>query len=204
LRNLLASLKEELMAAKKQPSETPIYQLKITLLGIKPPIWRRFQVPSDMNLAKLHQVIQEVMGWEESHMHQFKVGKTYYGMTYPNDFDDMPETRDERKARLNELVTRPKAKFIYEYDFGDSWEHEVVLEKVLPPEPGAKYPVCLEGKRACPPEDCGGVWGYANLLEVMQDEGHPEHEEMLEWLGEEFDPEKFDVEAVNKALRRIR
>jgi hypothetical protein len=192
------------MAAKKQPSEPQIYQLKITLLGIKPPIWRRFYVPGDMNLAKLHHVIQCIMGWEESHMHQFKVGKTYYGMTYPDDFDGMPETRDERKARLNELVSRPKAKFIYEYDFGDSWEHEVVLEKVLPPEPGTKYPVCLEGKRACPPEDCGGVWGYAELLETIQDPNHPEHDDMMEWLGEGFEPERFDVEAVNKALRRLR
>jgi hypothetical protein len=192
------------MAAKKQTSAPQVYQLKITLLGSQPPIWRRFQVPSDMNLAKLHQVIQYVMGWEDSHMHQFKVGKTYYGTTYPDDFDGMPETKDERKARLQELAPRPKAKFVYEYDFGDSWEHEVVLEKILPPEPGTKYPVCSEGKRACPPEDCGGVWGYADLLDTIKDPNHPEHEDMLEWLGGEFDPEAFDVEAVNKALKRIR
>ncbi len=192
------------MAGKEPATETSIYQLKISLLGIKPPIWRRFQVPSDISLATLHQVIQEVVGWEDAHLHQFKVGKTYYGVTYPDDFDGMPETRDERKARLEALVSKPKAKFVYEYDFGDSWEHEVVLEKILPPEPGARYPVCLDGKRACPPEDCGGVWGYGDLLEVIQDPKHPEHEDMLEWLGEEFDPEKFDVEAVNKALRRGR
>ena len=152
------------MAAKKQPSASQIYQLKITLLDSRPPIWRRFQVPSDMNLAKLHQVIQYVMGWDDSHMHQFKVGKTYYGTTYPDDFDGMPETKDESKARLQELVSRPKAKFVYEYDFGDSWEHEVVLEKILPPESGVHYPLCTEGKRACPPEDCGGVGGYDSLL----------------------------------------
>ena len=192
------------MAAKKQVGVSQVYQLKITLLGSQPPIWRRFQVPNDMNLAKLHQVIQLVMGWEDSHMHQFKVGKTYYGATYPDDFDGMPETRDERKARLQELIARPKAKFVYEYDFGDSWEHEVVLEKILPSETGTTYPVCVEGKRACPPEDCGGVWGYPDFLAAIQDPSHPDHEDMLEWIGGSFDPEAFEVETVNKKLRRIR
>lgn len=192
------------MPAKQPAHETHIYQLKVTLCDIKPPIWRRFHVPSDMKLGKLHQVIQIVMGWTNSHMHQFKVGKTYYGTTYPDDFDGMPETRDENKTKIAELVSKPKAKFVYEYDFGDSWEHEVVLEKILSPESGVHYPTCLEGTRACPPEDCGGVWGYANLLEVIEDEDHPEHEDILEWLGEEFDSEAFEVEAVNKALKRIK
>lgn len=192
------------MSTQQRSTETRIYQLKILLLGSAPPIWRRFSVSSDMKLGKLHQVIQIVMGWTNSHMHQFKKGKIYYGTTYQDDFDGMPETRDENKAQLSELVSKPKAKFVYEYDFGDSWEHEVVLEKILPPEPSVRYPRCIEGKRACPPEDCGGVWGYANLLEVIQDEGHPEHEEMLEWLGEAFDPEAFEVEAVNKALKRVK
>lgn len=192
------------MPTKQPANETQIYQLKVILRDIKPPIWRRFHVPSDMKLGKLHKVIQIVMGWTNSHMHQFKVGTTYYGTTYPDDFDGMPETRDENKAKISELVAKPKAKFVYEYDFGDSWEHEVVLEKILSPESGVRYPTCLEGKRACPPEDCGGVWGYANLLEVIEDEDHPEHEDMLEWLGEAFDPESFDVEAVNKALKRVK
>jgi hypothetical protein len=192
------------MPTKQPADEMQIYQLKVTLRDIKPSIWRRFHVPSNMKLGKLHQVLQLVMGWTNSHMHQFKVGKVYFGTTYPDNFDGMPETRDENKTQISELVSKPKAKFVYEYDFGDSWEHEVVLEKILPPEPRGRYPRCVEGKRACPPEDCGGVWGYANLLEVIQDEGHPEHEEMLEWLGEEFDPEAFDVEAVNKALGRMR
>ena len=192
------------MAVKASSTVAQIYQLKITLCDSKPPIWRRFLVPSDMNLAKLHHVIQEVMGWTDSHLHQFKVGNIYYGATYPNDFDGAPETRDERKARLDMLVSRLKAKFIYEYDFGDSWEHEVVLEKILPPESGIKYPVCIAGKRACPPEDCGGVWGYDSLLETINDPNHPEHEDMVEWLGGDFDPEAFDAEVVNKALRLIR
>ena len=192
------------MPAKTSSTTAQIYQLKITLRHSRPPIWRRFLAPSDMNLAKLHHVIQEVMGWTDSHLHQFKVGNVYYGITYPDDFGGMPETRDERKARLDMLVSRLKAKFIYEYDFGDSWEHDVVLEKILPPESGITHPVCIAGKRACPPEDCGGVWGYDGLLETIKDPNHPEHEDMLEWLGGDFDPEKFDVEAVNKALRRVR
>ncbi len=173
------------MPPTKQPAEPQVYQLKITLLGSKPPIWRRFQVPSDINLAKLHRIIQEVMGWEDSHLHQFKVGKTYYGMSYPDDFDEVTRTKDEKDATVSALVSKPKA-------------------KILPPEPGVRYPVCITGKRACPPEDCGGVWGYADLLEAMQNPKHPEHDDMQEWIGGSFDPEAFDVEAVNKALRRIR
>lgn len=192
------------MAAKRQTSVPQVYQLKITLLGSKPPIWRRVQAPSEITLERLHWVLQNAMGWTNSHMHQFKMGKIYYGATYPEDFDGMPETRDEREARLHDLVSRPKAKFVYEYDFGDGWEHEIMLEKILTPEPGTKYPVCIEGKRACPPEDCGGIWGYAELLDTIKDPNHPEHEDMLEWLGGDFDPEAFNVEAVNKNLRRIK
>jgi hypothetical protein len=144
------------------------------------------------------------MGWEDSHMHQFKVGKTYYGTLYPDDFDDVTMTKDEKTVAVSEVMAKPKAKMVYEYDFGDSWEHEILLEKILPPEPGVKYPVCLDGKRACPPEDCGGTWGYADLLEAIQDPKHPEHEDRLEWIGGSFDPEAFDVGKVNRALKRLR
>lgn len=192
------------MPAKKQPADAQIYQLKITLKDLAPPVWRRVQVSSRMLLGDFHSLIQIAMGWENSHMHQFKAGNIYYGSRYPDDFDGTPETKDENKITLGEVLTKSRAKLVYEYDFGDSWEHEIILEKILPPEQGVKYPTCLDGKRACPPEDCGGVWGYANLLEVIDDPEHSEHEEMLEWLGEEFDPEAFSVEAVNKALRKIR
>jgi len=192
------------MSAKKQPADAQIYQLKITLKDLAPPLWRRVQVSNRMTLGDLHSVIQLAMGWSNSHMHQFKVGKTYYGSSYPDDFDGTTETKNEEQITVGEVLAKPKAKLTYEYDFGDSWEHEVVLEKTLPPEQGVKYPTCLDGKRACPPEDCGGVWGYANMLEVMDNPEHPEHDEMLEWLGEEFDPEAFSVEAVNKVLRKIR
>jgi Cft2 family RNA processing exonuclease len=192
------------MAAKKPPSETQIAQLKITLKHLKPSVWRQVQVPNTMTLENLHWVIQLAMGWTNSHMHHFKVGKTYYGTSYPDDFDGTTETKDERKVTIAEVLAKPKAKIEYEYDFGDGWEHEIVLEKMLSLEQGVKYPLCLDGKRACPPEDCGGVWGYANMLEVLDDPEHPEHEEMLEWLGEEFDPDAFSVEAVNKELRKVR
>jgi hypothetical protein len=192
------------MPSKQPPAETQIYQLKITLLGSKPPIWRRLQVPSTISLLRLHRTLQKVMGWEDCHMHQFKIGKTYYGVSYPDDSAGMPQTQDEKTVTLEKVVARPKAKFVYEYDFGDSWQHEVVLEKILPLDPQTRYPVCIEGKRACPPEDCGGVWGYESFVEAVQNPNHPEHEEMLEWIGGKFDPEAFDLKAVNRVLQRGR
>lgn len=189
------------MPPRKQPTETLIYQLKITLKDSKPPIWRRVQVPSDVSLAKLHRIIQEVMGWSDYHLHQFRLGETYYGVPDPDDFH---EVEDEKTVKLSRLVSRPKAKLLYEYDFGDSWEHEILLEKILLPEPGVQYPVCITGKRACPPEDCGGVWGYGDFLEAIQNPDHPEHDEMLEWVGGSFDPEAFDLDEVNRTLRRVK
>ena len=188
------------MPAKKKTAPQEIYQFKITLEDTKPPVWRRFQVPADLTLARLHDVIQDVMGWTDSHMHQFIVGETYYGRHDP--MFGLEDVEDEKKVKLNQIVQSPKSKFGYEYDMGDSWQHLLVLEKVLPPEPGTKYPVCLEGNRNCPPEDCGGVWGYADFLEKIQNPNHPEHKEMLEWVGGSFDPEAFDVAKVNRSLRR--
>jgi len=170
---------------------------------MRPPIWRRVQVPSDLTLAKLHRVIQAVMGWYDSHLHQFIVGKTYYGVPSLDEFSEL-ELKDERKARLDQILSRSKQKIVYEYDFGDSWEHEIVLEKILAPDSRTRYPACLGGARACPPEDCGGVGGYANFLEAISDPDHEEHEEMLEWIGGEFDPEQFDVDLVNQGLKTIR
>ncbi len=176
-----------------------IYQLKITLDGSKPPIWRRVEVADTITLAKLHTIVQAAMGWYDSHLHQFSVGAEYYGVPHPE-----MDVRDERRLKLNQALTAPQQKIRYEYDFGDSWLHDIVLEKVLDPEPGVSYPRCTAGKRACPPEDCGGVWGYAELLETISDPQHPEHEEMREWLDEDFDPEAFDLDEVNAALRTVR
>lgn len=187
--------------AKSDQKERLIYQLKVTLKDSKPPIWRRVQVASDVSLAKLHQILQVAMGWTDSHLHQFVVGQTYYGIPDPG-FDF--EVEDERRARLNQVAPGVKKKFIYEYDFGDGWQHEIAVEKILQPEPGVRYPVCLAGKRACPPEDCGGVWGYESFLEIIRDLKHPEHDEMLEWAEGEFDSEAFDLNSVNQDLKSIR
>jgi len=186
---------------KRTPSQ--IYQLKITLRGIRPPIWRRVQVPGDISLGKLHRIIQAVMGWDDYHLHQFEVDRTYYGPPSPKDEFWGFEMKNEHLARLNRIAPREKDKFTYEYDFGDSWKHEILVEKILPPEEGVRYPRCIKGRRACPPEDCGGIWGYENLLEILRDPNHPEHESMLEWSGE-FDPEEFDLEAANEALKFVR
>jgi hypothetical protein len=186
-------------AMSKQTAKQ-IYQLKITLERSQPPIWRRLQVPGDITLANLHHVIQHAMGWEDSHLHHFLAGGREFGV--PNRDWDEGEVEDERKIRLEQVADQAKAKIVYEYDFGDSWRHLIVVEKILLSEPATAYPVCLEGARSCPPEDCGGVWGYQELLEKISNPKHSEHDEMLEWLGGEFDPEHFSVEEVNQRMVR--
>ena len=183
----------------RQSKQAPIYQIKVTLKDSKPPIWRRIQVTSNTTLNNLHLILQEVMGWEGYHLHQFIVGQTYFGEPDP-DFD----AEDDSKVKLSQIVQREKQKFTYEYDFGDDWLHEILVEKILPPEPGVHYPLCLKGKRACPPEDCGGVWGYGDLLETIKDPGNEEYEEMMDWLGGDFDPEAFDLDYINQRLKSIR
>ncbi len=181
-----------------------IYQLKVTLKGIRPPIWRRFQVRSAVSLGELHTVLQVVMGWYDEHLHAFRIGRTEYGVPDP-EWDAWGEMKDEEKARLNKVLTREGAKLQYQYDFGDSWDHEILLEKILPAEEGKHYPVCLTGRRRCPMEDCGGVWGWANLIQAVADPAHPQHEELVEWTeGQPLDPESFDLDAVNGALRQLR
>jgi tetratricopeptide (TPR) repeat protein len=178
-----------------------VYQLKVTLRGSKPPVWRRLLVPANTKLSKLHDILQIAMGWTDSHLHLFHTGRANYGVP---DRDDWDEVHDERKATLGQVLPRAKSKLIYEYDFGDGWEHEVVVEKLLDAEPGSTYPSCVTGRRACPPEDCGGVWGYAELLEAVKDPKHPRHDELLEWIGDDFDPAAFDLDEVSEALRSLR
>jgi hypothetical protein len=176
-----------------------IYQFKITLDGIRPPIWRRFQVLASNSLLDLHETIQAVMGWTDSHLHEFVIKGKRYSDLENFEFDDI-NLEEEMEYRLFEVVSTQGEAIKYQYDFGDSWEHTLVLEKILEAEEGAKYPRCLKGKRACPPEDVGGIWGYQMYLEAIGNPDHPEHEEYLEWAGEEFDPEHFDLEAVNEIL----
>lgn len=187
----------------KQAQQGNIYQIKISLKYTRPPIWRRIQLRGDVTLAKLHRIVQVTMGWYDSHLHQFIAGRAYYGVPSRDSFFDM-ELKDERKVSLNQVISKPKQKIIYEYDFGDDWEHELLLENVLAPETGARYPRCIGGARACPPEDCGGTGGYENFLAAIRDPNHEEHDEYLDWIGGEFDPEEFDLAEFDAALRRIR
>jgi hypothetical protein len=188
------------MARAKRSRTSVVYQIKATLKGSKPPIWRRMQVTSTTTLAQLHQILQCVMGWEGYHLYRFDISGMEYGD--PSMLEEM-EGEDARRVTLETLVRGEKDKFLYEYDFGDSWDHELLVEKVLPLEPGKRYPVCLTGKRACPPEDCGGIWGYASFLEALQDPQHPEHEEMVDWVGGAFDPEAFELDEVNSELQNL-
>jgi len=180
------------MAKVKQP--TTVYQLRIALKDVRPPIWRRVQV-KDCSLGKLHQVIQTAMGWTDSHLHSFEVGRERFGEPDPE-----LEQSSELRMSLGRIVEAGFTKFSYVYDFGDNWGHTIAVEKTLEAEAGVRYPRCLAGKRACPPEDCGGPWGYGDLLKAIQDPKHSEHEEMMEWAGGTFDPEQFDIETVNQKL----
>ncbi len=157
-----------------------IWQLKITLDEIKPPIWRRLKVSGNTDLRQLHGILQRAMGWTNSHLHLFRVGEKLYGEP---DAEWAMKVEDEGETRLQRISPKPGDRFIYEYDFGDGWCHKIVVEKVLPPDPGVKYAVCLDGRRACPPEDCGGAPGYERLLHSLADPSHEEHESNLEWLG---------------------
>ena len=193
------------MPIKPKSSANEIYQIKITLLGTEPPIWRRLLVPSDLTLAKLHDVLQVAMGWDDSHMHEFRAGRQTYGAPDPQAGTfDMQDRIDERKVRLHDVLGRIGAKAVYTYDFGDDWEHGIVLEKRLPADPKMAYPACTGGQGACPPEDCGGIGGFYDLLDAIQNPDHDRHEELLDWLGEDYDPEVFSIETVNGILHRRR
>jgi hypothetical protein len=189
------------MATKKISLPQEIYQLKVTLRYTKPPIWRRLLVPAGLTLEVLHDVLQRVMGWTDSHLHEFRVGQKRYGIPDPEDqLMDLPPVGNERSAHLFKVLGKAGAKAMYTYDFGDCWEHAIVVEKVLQPEPGIAYPMCVGGKLHCPPEDCGSIPGYYNLLEAIRDPAHEEHEEMLDWLGGDYDAEAFSVDEVNRRL----
>lgn len=188
-------------AATPKLPET-VFQFKITLLGIQPPIWRRVQV-EDCTLDKLHEHIQTSMGWTNSHLHDFRIGEWRYGdpMLLQENFADMAY-EDSTRTLLSDVVPRTgkPIRLRYQYDFGDSWEHQILFEKCVPPEPGCKYPTCLAGKRACPPEDCGGVWGYAGFLEAIGNKKHPEYRQMRDWIGGSFDPDEFDAADASKRM----
>ena len=189
------------MPTKKTTAPKEIYQIKITLLGTKPPIWRRLLVPSGLTLERLHDAVQVAMGWQDCHLHEFRIGQQRFGIPDPEDMlMGMPAAVNERTVRLFNVLGEAGSKAEYTYDFGDSWDHSIVVEKVLPIEPGRSYPACIGGKRRGPPEDCGGVPGYYNLIEALSDPRHDEHEEMLDWMPDDFDPEAFSADEVNTRL----
>jgi hypothetical protein len=184
-----------------------LYHLKVTVQWCKPSIWRRLQVPGDANLGWLHAVLQVAVGWTNSHLHDFAIGKDRYSdpsVDADMDFGDSP-CLDETKAILADVLPNKGEKFGYEYDFGDSWSHVIKVEKILPPDPAwAGKALCLAGANACPPEDCGGPPGYDGLIAIMADPKHEEHESMKEWLGRPLDPTAFDIEKTNTYLRKLK
>jgi hypothetical protein len=180
----------------------PIYELKITLTGIDPPIWRRIQVPSTLLLCCLHDAIQAVMGWTDSHLYQFEKDGKYWGVSELYEDDDI-DVIDESKAPVAKVLKAEGDSLLYLYDFGDSWRHEVLLEKTLPSETPTK-PVCLSGARHCPPEDVGGPHGYQEFLEAVFELGHQDFERFREWAGEPVHAEEFSIVAVNEILERMR
>lgn len=186
------------------PENHTIYQLKISLNDIKPPIWRRVLVEGNTLLGNLHLTIQLAMGWGNCHLYEFDIDKISYMPSMPveNPFMLEEEAEDVAKNTLEDAVSGRRIKFKYIYDMGDDWVHDIKVEKTLPHEEGAVYPRCVEGERACPPEDCGGIWGYSDILKIIADPKDESYEETLEWLGGKFNPEAFDLNAVNKELAK--
>ncbi len=201
-------LEESAAQASALTAPFSTYQLKIKLKAITPPIWRRFQVSGNVSLYKLHLILQSMMRWQNYHLFEFQIGEIRFGIPDPEDFYG---TISARRYKLNRIITREKTRFIYRYDFGDGWEHEIVVEKIIPGEKELKHPVCLEGERGGPPEDSGGPHGYEQYLKILSTPppANPEDEDeeirsSRIWLGEDFDPEHFDLEEINRKLRSIR
>ena len=180
-----------------------VYQFKISLQGVRPPIWRRIEVPETYSFWDLHIAIQDAMGWDDYHLHEFGIlspmtgQEIRIGMLDEDDFGLGKVVLPGWKEKIADYFMEEKTSASYMYDFGDGWVHEITLEKFLPREKDTKYPVCIKGKRACPPEDCGGIGGYYDLLEIIKNPEHEEYDDMINWLGEDFNPEHFNVKDVS-------
>jgi hypothetical protein len=179
---------------------TSAHTLKVTLRGVTPPVWRRIVVDSQTKLSTLSDLLEAAMGWYGGHLHVFDVAGTTYGEPNPS-WDDV---LDERKVRLATVLPSVKSRMRWDYDFGDGWEHDVLVEAIGPPEPDATYPTCLAGRRACPLEDCGGPYGYQELLVALADPAHPDHSNLTEWAPSDFDPEEFDPDDATEAMKMAR
>lgn len=178
-----------------------VYRLYVFLLDIAPPIWRRVELSSETSLAQLHTVLQAAMGWQDYHLHEFEIGGKRYGVP-DEEFDQPGEVVKDSTVTLSNALPRKGASLLYSYDFGDNWAHSVILEDIVPVEPEAKYPRVIDGARACPPEDSGGPYSYADLVEILAKPRHKEHHHMREWAGKNFDPEKFSAKAANLLLKQ--
>jgi hypothetical protein len=186
------------MAARKRAAPK-LYELHIELENIKPPIWRRVLVPGSIKLPKLHDLLQLVMGWTDSHLHSFEFDKKVFSVA---DADlDALDMLDEKKYTLESALGDALREFVYEYDFGDGWRHRVKVKHIAQPNTEWFYPLCIAGARAAPPDDVGGVMGYLDFLNAIKDPKHGEHDSMLTWIGGAFDPEGFDLNAINRTLR---
>jgi hypothetical protein len=187
------------MAAARKRAAPKLYELHVELEDIEPPIWRRILVPGSIKLPKLHDLLQLVMGWSDSHLHSFEVGHKTFSLAH----DEMEDLNilDEQNYTLGRILGESVREFVYEYDFGDSWRHRIKVKPVPQPNTDWFYPLCIAGERAAPPDDVGGVMGYLEFLSAIQDPKHDEHECMLTWIGGAFDPEGFDLNAINRALR---
>ncbi|AVP96069.1 hypothetical protein C7S18_02170 [Ahniella affigens] len=183
------------MATKPAPTR---YQLTITLRGTEPKIWRTFVAPFDITLSKLHLVIQIVMGWQDDHLHEFSTAKQRF--CRPLDESADAGAINEARVKLDKILNEAHRTLRYTYDFGDNWEHDIKLDKILPADPAFDRPQFLKGARACPPEDCGGVYRYAHLVTILANPKHPEHEGILDWLGDNFDPEHLDGTVIEQEL----
>lgn len=176
------------------------YQVQIALRNFKPKIWRRLIVDPETSLEDFHRIIQTAMGWTNSHLHQFIKDKQFYSLPSEDDWDNS-DSIDYRPFKIKDFLIKEKDRMVYEYDFGDGWEHDIILEKQILFDNDLIYPTCTKAVSACPPDDCGGVWGYSNLLTILADPKHQEHEEMKEWIGEYFDPDFVDLEEINDNLK---
>jgi hypothetical protein len=193
-------------AARRASSQAHALQLKVTLRDIEPPVWRRIVVDASTSLDRLHECIQAAFGWWNYHLYEFEIDDTRYGIPDP-DWDFGPPVKNARRTKLGNVADIGNS-FTYSYDFGDGWEHTITVEHIIPVAPGMTVPACTDGRRACPPEDCGGPWGYGELLAILADPSHPEHEERVMWAGEwgggTLDPEAFDTNEFNDNLDLLR
>jgi len=180
-----------------------LLQLKIVLDRIEPAIWRRVLVRDSMNFLRLHTVIQDAFGWWDCHLHEFRIGKVAIGFPDEDDEPDRPVLYG-KKIDVDRYIKRERQKLKYVYDFGDNWNHTITVEKITKDTGWINRPVCIDGARACPPEDCGGASGYEEFLEIIKNKKHPEHRSMLNWAGGKFDPEYFDMKKANRSIRSLK